>query len=76
MPKIKITNYEDAMKYIQTLPLQSIMDIAANALVKEGTATPKITITMEEFNAHFKIRGMREDGREETRGRNVVREEE
>lgn len=28
-----------------------------------------ITITREEFNAHFRIRGVRADGTEETRGR-------
>lgn len=59
---------EEAMEYINTLSLSSIVSLCAELLV-ERTAPKKITITEEQFNSLFRIVGRRDDGTVENRGR-------
>ena len=54
----------------------NIMDIAftAASALQEGLINDKIIVTQEQFVKYFKIRGLRPDGAEETRGRGSLRE--
>ena len=67
-------NKEEALQYLNTLPITSLIDLAAELLV-ERSVPKKITITEEQFRTMFKIAGMREDGTYETRGRRKPKEE-
>ena len=49
----------------------NVFDIAeslAMSLINNGSAPAKITLSIEDFLAHFKLRGLREDGTIENRG--------
>lgn len=49
----------------------NVFDIAeslAMSLINNGTAPAKITLSIEDFFTHFKLRGLREDGTIENRG--------
>lgn len=54
----------------------NIMDVAftAASALQEGSINDKIIVTQEQFVKYFKIRGLRPDGAEETRGRGTLRE--
>lgn len=66
----KFDNIEAAIAYVRTLPLESVINIAADSLVEiEMKTVPRITITEEQFQNFFKIRGVNDAGERETRGR-------
>ena len=59
---------EEAIDYLNTLPINSLISLAADLLV-ERAVPKKISITEEQFRTMFRITGMKEDGTIETRGR-------
>ena len=61
-------NKEEAIDYLNTLPINSLISLAADLLV-ERAQPKKISITEEQFRTMFRITGMKEDGTVETRGR-------
>ena len=61
-------NKEEALAFLHTLPISSLIDLAADLLV-ERSIPKRISITEEQFRTMFKITGQREDGTAETRGR-------
>ena len=63
----KFANREAALAFIDTLPMNTIRYMLADYLTSGGTS--KITISEEDFNAHFRIRGRTATGEEERRGR-------
>ena len=66
----RFTDISEALAYIRSLPLDAVMNIAAESLVEpEIKQVPRITITEEQFAAYFKIRGLNDSGERETRGR-------
>ena len=65
----KFLNRQDAIEYLNSLPFKMVIDIAADALVEPQVKIEKITLTQEQFNSMFKIRGINENGEPETRGR-------
>ena len=66
----KYNNIEEAIAYVRTLPLETVINIAAESLIEpEIKQIPRITITEEQFQSYFKIRGVNELGERETRGR-------
>ena len=71
MAQKKFNTVQDAIEYLQTLPFNALINIAAEALfaVQQAQAPRKITITEEQFREHFKIAGITETGEKETRGR-------
>lgn len=64
----KFKTIEEARSYVNGLPLLSLVDLCASLLV-ENEQADRITITQEQFNAFFKIRGVAADGTAERRGR-------
>lgn len=74
MAKTAFKNKEEAIEYLNTLPLGGIINLCADLLVERQTVK-KITITQEQFNSMFKIVGIREDGTAENRGRTRKSEE-
>lgn len=64
---------EEAIDYLNTLPINSLISLAADLLV-ERAAPKKISITEEQFRTMFRITGMKEDGTIETRGRKKTKE--
>lgn len=62
----KFNNTLEAVEYLRTLPMDSVIKIAADALVND---IQKIPITEELFKTHFRIIGTTETGEKETRGR-------
>lgn len=68
-------NKEEALQYLNTLSIASLIDLAADLLV-ERAVPKKISITEEQFRTMFRITGMKEDGTIETRGRKKTKEPE
>lgn len=64
---------EEAIDYLNTLPINSLISLAADLLV-ERALPKKISITEEQFRTMFRITGMKEDGTIETRGRKKTKE--
>lgn len=64
---------EEAIDYLNTLPINSLISLAADLLV-ERAVPKKISITEEQFRTMFRITGMKEDGTIETRGRKKTKE--
>ena len=62
----KFQTRESALAFIDTIPLFTLRQLTADLLME---SREKITITEEQFKEHFKIRGQKEDGTEEKRGR-------
>lgn len=65
---------EEAVAFLNTLPLNSLISLAADLLV-ERAQPKKISITEEQFRTMFRITGMKEDGTVETRGRKKANRE-
>ena len=59
---------EEAIDYLNTLPINSLISLAADLLI-ERALPKKISITEEQFRTMFRITGIKEDGTVETRGR-------
>lgn len=68
---------EDLQKQLLNYPMSEIVETCAALLMETGIqSTPtKITITQEQFDAHFRIAGLKEDGTKETRGRKPKQQE-
>lgn len=67
----KFNNRESAGEFVDTLSLKELRELTIDLLIERENA-PKfkpITISQEEFNLHFRISGVRDDGKLETRGR-------
>lgn len=61
---------EEAERYVDTLPLLALRDMLIEILCEPEPLRQKpIAISEEEFRAHFRLTGVREDGKFETRGR-------
>lgn len=70
MPKIKFTSYEQAFNYVNTLPIQQIVEGYARLLCEtEISKVEPVRLTQEQFNAYFKIVGLNKNGEIERRGR-------
>jgi len=65
----RFLNKQDAIEYLNTLPFKQVIEIAADALVDQQARIERITITQEQLNSLFKIRGINDNGEPETRGR-------
>lgn len=61
---------EEAERYVDALPLLMLRDTLIELLCEpEPPKLKQIAISEEEFRTHFRLTGVREDGRFETRGR-------
>ena len=60
---------EEAVQYLNTLPISQMIDLAAELLMERQPAVKKILITEEQFKTLFRIVGQKDDGTTETRGR-------
>ena len=69
MAKVKINNYEEALAYVNSLPIQTIIEDYARLLVDTKNRTEPIKITDVQFKKYFKIVGITADGEPERRGR-------
>ncbi len=65
----KFRDREEVMEYLQSLTMSSLMSLAADAIMEAQGMAGKIIISEEQFNAFFRIRGFKENGEKETRGR-------
>lgn len=63
----RFATIEAAMSFIDTLPIKTVQLLLAEFLTEP--ATRKITISEDEFYEHFRIRGRKENGELENRGR-------
>ena len=71
----RFSNKEEVLEYLNTLPMQQVINVAADAIMQNQTATTqKIILTQEQFNQFFRIRGFNENGEVETRGRKKIEE--
>ena len=60
---------EEAERYVDTLPLLTLREALIELLMEPEEKFKPIAISEEDFRAHFRITGIREDGKTETRGR-------
>ena len=66
----KFKELQESIEYVRSLPLDAVIKIAAESLVEtESVQVPRITITEEQFQTFFKLRGINDAGEKETRGR-------
>lgn len=66
----KFSNKEDAINYLNTLPLNVLIDVAAEAIMsQQNSVVDKIVVTPEQLSAFFRVRGFKDNGEVETRGR-------
>lgn len=66
----KFTSKQEVIEYLQTLPFNALIDTAADAILELQTRTcSKIIISEEQFNAYFRVKGFKENGEKENRGR-------
>ena len=68
----RFKNIEEARNYVNSLPIGNVLELCASLLVEDMDKAERITITQEQFNAFFKIRGVAADGSKETRGRKKI----
>lgn len=62
---------------VMSYPMGDIITTCVELLIKDSFATtPKIVLTQREFNSHFRIIGMKDDGTTEKRGRPKKEQEE
>ena len=67
----KLNNKKDIIAFLQTLPMNALLDVASDAILIANSRSPqKIVITEAQFKTFFKIRGINEKGEPENRGRN------
>lgn len=64
----KFVSYDQALAYVNSLPISAIVDGYAQLLYESERMEP-IKITREQFERMFRIVGVREDGEPERRGR-------
>ena len=65
----EISRAEMAAKIAAVNPAIEIAYAYLDSLPSRPTGAPKITITQEQFNQHFRIKGVAADGSAERRGR-------
>ena len=65
----KFSNYEEALAYVNSLPMQAIAEGYASLLMETQSKTEPIKITESQFRTYFKIVGLTADGETERRGR-------
>lgn len=66
----RFSNREEVLEYLNSLPLQQLINVAADALLElNNRSFQKIVVSQEQFNTFFRIVGVRENGAVETRGR-------
>ena len=66
----RFSNREEVLEYLNTLPLNALINVAADAIMQnQNNSFQKIILTQEQFNQYFRIRGINENGEVETRGR-------
>lgn len=63
----RFASREAALEFIDTLPIATLRYLLADYMM--SSATSKIVISEEDFNAHFRIRGKNAQGTSERRGR-------
>ena len=68
MAKARFNSLEEAMSYVNSLPISAIIEGYARALYEEDKVEP-IRISEAQFKAMFKIIGQTKDGEIERRGR-------
>lgn len=69
MAKIKFNSYEEALAYVNSLPIQTIIEDFARLLLETKNRAEPIKITDAQFKNYFRIVGMTSDGEVERRGR-------
>jgi len=68
--RLRYKTREEAERYVDSLPLISLRETLIELLCEPEPAKLKpIAISEEEFRVHFRLTGVREDGKFETRGR-------
>ena len=66
----KFKDRDECFEYLQGLTMSSLMSLAVDVVMELQTkSTNRIVITEEQFKAFFRIRGIKDDGERETRGR-------
>lgn len=75
MAKLKFNTLDDALAYVNSLPIQEIIQDYARILweTQDGRMEP-IKITKRQFENYFKIIGFTSDGGIESRGRKRLTE--
>ena len=68
----KFSTYDEARAYVNTLPIQEIVDGYAKALY-ETEKVEQIRISEAQFQAFFRIIGKTSDGTVENRGRKKLK---
>lgn len=63
----RFANREAALAFVDTLPINTLRYMLAEFLT--ANAVDKIVISEEQFKQFFKIRGYKDDGQVENRGR-------
>lgn len=70
MAKTKFSSYQQALDFVNTLPIQSIVEGYARLLYDTQVDKPDaIKITEQQFRTMFRIVGKTQDGEVERRGR-------
>ena len=65
----QFNSIEEVKEWLQTLPMNILIDTAAIAIYNNSKAPEKIIITKEQFQKFFRIKGFTSDGEVERRGR-------
>ena len=67
----RYNNREEAMEFLKSLPVNALIEYAADLMMatQMNSFCQKITLTEEQFKEHFRIRGVNDNGERETRGR-------
>lgn len=70
MAKVRFNSFEEALQYVNSLPIQAIVQGYANLLWEnQGSKFEPIRISQHQFESLFKIVGYTKDGEVERRGR-------
>ena len=69
MAKVKFNDYEEALKYVNSLPINTIVQDYAKLLMETQTKNEPIKITEAQLKYYFKIVGVTATGEAERRGR-------
>lgn len=65
----RFTTYEEALSYVNSLPIQTIVEDYARLLIESNSKTEPIKLTESQFRNYFRIVGMTSSGKVERRGR-------
>lgn len=67
VPSRRFADKTAALNFIKTLSIREIEEMLSSFLV--SPQQKKIILSQEEFDSHFRIRGLNENGNQENRGR-------